>query len=136
MTSFPEDSNVSSKNNPFGEDKRYIPRWEVNNRILYQVNDSEALECLSKDISCTGACLLVNKELSLQEKLRLKIYLEEGASVSVNGRVAWCKRVKHDQYLIGISFDGPTPEAQETILNYAFEIRRKDVVNHWFKGWA
>ena len=37
--------------------------------------------------------------------------------------------------IVGIDFCETSEEVKETILNYAFEVKRQDLVKHWFRGW-
>ena len=65
----------------------------------------------------------------------MKIYLDEKNSVEVSGNVIW-NQIKEDGRYAGIHFDTATTEFQQEILNYAFEVKHDDVVNHWFSGWG
>jgi len=82
-----------SKSKKFnGSDKRYLPRWEVENRVLYRLdNESNPHEGQSKDISCTGACIRTKSKLSPQQKVKLTIYLSEASSIQVEGEIVWNK---------------------------------------------
>ncbi len=118
-----------------GSDNRYLPRWEVQNRILYKFNDeSKVRECQSKDISCAGACLLTPERLPKNKKIKLTIYLNDDKYIEVQGHIAWTK-VQGNEHLVGISFYNTNEKDQELILKYAFEIKKEDVIKHWFKGW-
>ncbi len=126
---------ISAVNVSKGKDKRFLPRWEVNNRISCQFGNShQVYQCVSKDLSCSGACFY-SDVLPASNQVKLKIFLSERQSVDVKGKLAW-KKMENDRHLLGVSFF-ETPEAvQETILKYAFEINRKDIVRHWFNGWG
>jgi len=118
-----------------GRDKRYLPRWEVSNRILYQVQgDGQRKESLSHDLSCAGASILTEESITPNEKLQLTIYLDREVSVRVDGRVCWSVPVAK-KHLIGINFEQTSRKAQDLILKYAFELDRAKLVRHWFKGW-
>ena len=118
------------------DDKRYIPRWEVNNRILLQTEeDNNVRECRSRDISCVGICLSTPQELSVNQKVRLTVYLSEATQIQVIGTILWTKKTT-DGNLVGIIFEDTKPETQDLILDYAFEIKREDLVKHWFRGWG
>jgi len=116
-------------------DKRYIPRWSVKNRIFFQV-DSEAQrhEACTHDISCAGVSLETDQDLLHQQKINLTVYLSERKSIKVDGRILWNKKTPQG-HLIGVLFENIDPESQNLILDYAFEIKREDLVKHWFKGW-
>ena len=126
----------SSKNSN-GSDHRYIPRWKVSNRILYLVsNDKEIHECHSKDLSCAGACIKPQEaeKLSPKQKVKLTIYLSENVSVNVEGEVVW-KKTAGPENLVGILFANTSQKTQELILKHAFEIKKEELIQHWFKGW-
>ena len=118
------------------DDKRYIPRWEVDNRILLQAEDDDNVkECRSRDISCVGICLFTPQEISVNQKVRLTVYLSEATQIQVIGTILWTKKTA-DGNLVGIIFEDTKPETQDLILDYAFEIKREDLVKHWFQGWG
>jgi len=116
-------------------DKRYLPRWEVNNRILYKLESDPSLqECRSMDISCTGACLVTPDPLPAKQKVDLTVYLSETIAVKLQGQIVWQKQLNSGN-LTGVLFTNTSPEVQELILDHAFEIKREDLVKHWFQGW-
>ena len=118
-----------------GSDKRYIPRWVVQNKVLYRKeNNSAYQETASKDINCSGASFYCNDEVSLNQKLKMVMYLSETTAVEVSGTVLWKKNDK-DQNLIGVRFENIPPHVQDTILKYAFEFTKEDLTRHWFQGW-
>ena len=116
-------------------DRRYLPRWEINNRVLYRLDDhgQTYIGCL-KDLSSSGACVHVDQNLPLNQKLNLTIRLSEVRIVNVEGKVVWNDDIKNHHY-IGIHFQNVTDHAQQLILDHAFELNHEEVVNHWFKGW-
>ncbi len=117
------------------DDQRYIPRWQIDNRIFYRLdNDSELQEGRSRDLSCAGICLQTEQELLPEQKMKLKVYLSRNKSVDLQGHILWSRKIPQG-FLAGIAFDDIKPENQDVILDYAFEIKRSDLVNHWFKGW-
>lgn len=131
----PKKSFESSAAKSNGADKRYLPRWEVKNRIYYKLeNEDKFQEGLSKDLSCSGACLLTKKSLPKNQKVKLTICLENEQKVEVNGEVLWNKAFEGDN-LVGIAFYNTSQKAQELILKHAFELKKTDVIKHWFKGW-
>lgn len=118
-----------------GPEKRYLPRWDVNNRVLCRLQDQvDASECRSMDLSCAGACLVTRQPLPKNQKIKLTIYLTEAKPVEVEGHIVW-SRVSGYGNLLGVNFDNTTLEIQETILQYAFEFKKKDLLDHWFEGW-
>ena len=126
-----ENQNNSSR----GADKRYIPRWEVRNKILYsKENASSYQETSSKNINCNGACLYCDEPLIPDQKINLVLYLSESIAVEIKGKILW-KRTEDHQNLIGVRFEEASPQIKEMILQYAFEYKKDDVISHWFKGW-
>lgn len=118
-----------------GSDQRYLPRWHAKNRILYQLDDEfSPREGYTKDLNCAGTCILIDRDLSIDQKLKLTIFLAPHTAITVHGNVIWSKQ--EDQYNeIGINFQDTTDEAQELILQYAFELNKSEVLKHWYKGW-
>jgi len=48
--------------------------------------------------------------------------------------VAWIKHLPQ-QNSAGIFFDELDEETQNMILDHAFNFKKEDVVNYWFKDW-
>lgn len=118
-----------------GTDRRYLPRWEVNNRIQYQLEHGVKVnEAQTKDLSCSGMSLVVSEAIPLNQKLKLKIYLSGNTFVDTDGEIVWCRPTVKGN-VVGIDFRGITENAKEVILNYAFEVKRGDLIKHWFDGW-
>lgn len=118
------------------DEKRYFPRWEVNNRICYRLEPESLLhECRSRDLNCCGACLLTNQSLEPEQKLKLSVYLAEDVCIHLEGKVLWSKPEPDQQYLVGVNFLETSKKIQDLILDHAFEINKKNLVKHWFKGW-
>ncbi len=116
-------------------DERYFPRWEVKNRVLFQLeNDLETIQAQTRDISCAGARLSIQKKLSPHQKLKLVIFLANDTYVSVNGSVVWEKTVKGED-LIGVHFFNTSTHIQDLILKHAFELNKEGMMQHLFKGW-
>ena len=117
------------------DDKRYLPRWTVNNRILYQVNDQPIFrEGHTKDLNCSGACILVDETLQKDQKINLTIYLTQNQFITVNGQVKWIK-LSTGKNLIGVHFHNITENAQEVLLENAFELNKEELHKQWFKDW-
>jgi c-di-GMP-binding flagellar brake protein YcgR len=118
-----------------GFEKRYLPRWKVANRVVYQLeNEDKTYESNSCDISCNGASFVSAQRLPVNGKIKLKIFLSSDNVVSVEGQVVWSKPAEKLN-LSGIMFANTSQKAQELILKYAFEIRKEDMVKYWFQGW-
>lgn len=118
-----------------GSDQRYIPRWVVQNKVLYRKEGNSAYqETASKDINCSGASFYCKDEVSPNQKLKMVMYLSETIAVEVCGTVLWKKDGK-DQNLIGVRFENIPAHVQDMILQYAFEFKKKDLTQHWFQGW-
>ena len=116
-------------------DRRYLPRWEVNNKISYRKdNDILYHDCLSKDINCTGACIRTPEDIPVHQNLKLTICLAENIDpIQVHGRVVWQKG-HGEEHSLGIQFDRVSDKTSELIYRYAFEFRHDDLVKSWFKG--
>jgi len=128
--------NNSESLNPFGSDKRYIPRWDVDNRVIFSYhNGQHQYEARTKDLSCAGACLLTNRIAPEEHQIKLKVFLSEHISFDVTAHVVW-KSLSDGEFSLGVTFDDITPDIQELILTYAFEVKKDDVIKHWFSGWS
>ena len=124
------------ENKPNNTDKRYLPRWDVSNRVLFQIEDNESKhEACTKDINLTGACILSKSNIDPNEKIELTIFLSDKAFVKIKGSVLWAKPQDDETVKAGVHFDLISEESQDLIYQHAFEIERKQIVNNWFKGW-
>jgi len=118
------------------DDRRYFPRWEVNNKVICKLtNQQTEIECSSHDINCAGASIYTDQEVSPDQKVKLVIRLDEDVSVQVTGKVCW-KKVEDNQHLIGIDFEETSRKAQDLILKYAFELDKEKLRKHWFSNWS
>ena len=122
------------KSNPM--DQRYLPRWEVNNRVSLKVNnETKQREALSKDISCSGACIFIDELVKPKQKVVMKIALSKTVFAEVRGTIVWTRN-EQNQILAGVMFENTPKETQELILHYAFELNREALIKHWFSGWS
>jgi hypothetical protein len=120
---------------PQEKERRYLPRWHVNNRVLCRLDNAQVtLECRSRDLSCAGIEIVSREYISPQQKVNLTICLTETKALEVTGRVVWQKPSLSGN-LAGVVFEDNPQEIQDVILKYAFEFKKKDVLNHWYDGW-
>ncbi len=70
----------------------------------------------------------------MNQKVNLTIYLSDDKYVNVNGHVMWEHQVT-DHTNIGIQFHEINEHTRDIIFENAFELKRTEIVNHWFKGW-
>lgn len=116
-------------------DKRYLPRWTVNQRVLYQKESEPTYqECRSRDIHSEGACICPIEELPIDQKLNLTIYLPGDIAIHVQGKVLWVQNYAQ-QKLAGLRFDNVTQKDQDMILQQAFNCNKEAMIKHWFQGW-
>lgn len=118
-------------------DQRYFPRWNVNNRVIYHaetIPDHQLRHGHTKDLSCAGACLYLKEFLSPQQKITLNIHLSPGTNLDLRATVVW-QKAEDMTYLTGVVFHETSDEAQQQILEHAFEYDRSRVLEHWYKGW-
>ena len=126
-----------------GVDKRYMPRWEVTQRILYRL-EKETLyhEGQSKDISCDGLCLYADDDLAVNQKLTLTVYLSNDTAVYLEGKTIWNKTIDPStlkestrKFWIGIQLENTSSRVQELILEHAFNYKKEELLKHWYTGW-
>ena len=127
-----QNSNFKDAN---GSEKRYLPRWTVNHRVIYQKeNDSVSRECRSKNIHCEGACIDALEMLTSNQNLTLTFFLFDDVAVEVQGKVQWILN-NAQQNLIGLQFYNVSQKVQDLILQYAFRVNKEGLIKHWFEGW-
>ena len=123
---------ASQSKNP---EHRYFPRWEIDKRAQYSLQQSVTdKEARAVDLSCSGACIITEDPLLPTQKLKLNIYLNDVTVVNISGRIIW---VKHwsNQNEAGVDFDAIDQKTQDLILDHAFNLKKQDLINYWFKGW-
>lgn len=126
---------TSPQNSQSPSDKRYFPRWHLNNKATYALENENAPHIArTRDLSCSGVCLSVNESILPHQHIRLKINLADESVIRLQGQIVWV-RPKADANELGIVFYNTDDVAQDLILQHAFEFNRKEVVNHWFRGW-
>lgn len=130
MTAEPKVGSVDN-----ADEKRYLPRWAVRNRILFQVDENEDYhETWTKDLSCAGLCAETCLEVKQDQEIKLTIFLSEEVFVTLSGKVAWTAE-KSGKPTIGISFYNTDLHTQDLLLQYAFETKEQRNLQSWFKGW-
>ncbi len=130
----PEDFSPSNGLNK--SDKRYFPRWETRNRVLYRLeSSSQTHEALTKDLSCAGASLSLTDHVRINQRIELTLFLPDQSTLKLEGKVLWVKSDFSNHREAGIIFHNTSEEAQEKILEYAFHIDKKKFVDNFFKGW-
>ena len=124
-----------TKTFPRSNDRRYIPRWETESRILYQFeNSKEFLHGKTVDLNSTGTCLCVGTLPSPERKVNLTIYLTDHTVIECEGNIVWTKQ-QNDKTFLGVRFTNPDAETQEVILEHAFKIDRDRFLEQFFRGW-
>jgi len=118
-----------------GPDLRYFPRWEVKDQVLYQLEgETEAREGKTRDISCAGACIVGDWQIAPHQKIKLTIQLSKNTKIRVNAHILWVK-VQNNQREMGVTFYDTPDDVQDSILQHAFEVDKKKVLDQWYKGW-
>ena len=118
-------------------DQRYFPRWNVNNRVIYRTEsspDQQLRHGHSKDLSCAGACLYLKEFLPPRQKITLNIFLSPETGIDLRATVVW-QKADDVAYLTGVAFYETSDEAQQQILERAFQLERPKILEHWYKGW-
>jgi len=116
-------------------DQRYFPRWEIDKRVVYQAkNIPDEKQSRAIDMSCAGVCILCEEQLLPTQEIRLDIFLSEATIIRMTGHVVWVKNFAN-QNQAGIIFNEIDQASQDTILEHAFNVNKKDLVRYWFKGW-
>ncbi len=121
----------------FEKDLRYLPRWEVDNRILLRrEKEITPHECHSKDINATGVCLRTTEDIKPDTMLNLTIYLAEDIDpIHVYGKVLWKKELE-GQHHLGVRFEQMSDNTGNLIFQYAFEYKKEDLIKRWYHGFA
>jgi len=116
-------------------DRRYLPRWDVTNKVLYrETDDAVYRESTSKDINASGACICVRDSFDIGDKIILTIHMsKKSPPIHAKGRVVW-RVLKDAESLVGIYFEKISEKAKDIIYDYAFEYKKDDLLKLWFEG--
>ena len=124
---------ITSK--PKDPENRYFPRWEIDKRAEYRLQQSNAeKEARAIDLSCSGACIVTPEPLLPTQKVKLNIYLNNATVVTISGKVVWVKHWSNKNEA-GVDFDSVDQRTQDLILEHAFSLNKQDLIKYWFKGW-
>ncbi len=116
-------------------ERRIHPRWIIENTVIFQrESNPNQHEGLSQNLSCSGISMLTTEKLHNGQKIALNISLSDTESIRLTGKVMWIKK-QGDRYRVGIHFVGIVEKEQSRILEFAFDVKHDNVVNHWFKDW-
>jgi len=116
-------------------ERRYLPRWEINNRVLYRKpNEDFYRECHSRDLHSDGVCVECVDPLADGTQVSLTISLSPDVAVNVEGRIRW-KQSLDGKQLVGIKFENITKKVQDLILDCAFNLKKEALTKNWFEGW-
>ena len=120
---------------PENSERRYFPRWSVENKILYRLRGHASYrEGTTKDLSCDGASLLCEEDLKAPCRVNLVLYLDNDIAVEVTGYVIW-NQFTGQRSLVGVRFENTSTKVQDMILQYAFECNKEQLTKYWFEGW-
>lgn len=116
-------------------ERRYLPRWEVNNRVSYQIKGpyEELREGQTRDLNCSGTAIVVGQDPTIYKNIKLTIYLDQAIPIEAQGEIMWIQNFS-GKYLLGIRFIQIDESSQELILDHAFKIDKSKFVDHFFKG--
>ena len=108
-----------------GKDRRKVPRFRMNWPIHYRRVDSpHVYPAKGRDVSQTGAGLLVHERLELGCHVLLEIHLPHSDSpVSITGHVVWTKTLPLNKkqmnpirlFFIGVKFNPMDPKLEECL---------------------
>ena len=117
------------------KDMRYFPRWEVKDHVLYHLDgENESFEGHTKDLSCAGACITGDGNISPHQKIKLVIELAEDVKIKLNAHILWV-RIENNQPQMGVTFYDTPDDVQNLILQHAFELDRDKFLKQLYKGW-
>ncbi len=124
-------------------EKRYLPRWSVRDRVLYQLeNQLEVMEGEIENLTCSGVCIHTKgstrwNDFAAGQNVKISLYLSMTSIIGVNGRVMWVERLNEysKEKRVGISFYNTSANIQDQLLEYALQSDREEIVRQWFHGW-
>lgn len=116
-------------------DQRYFPRWHVERRLVFhQGPQTNSQEAKTIDLSCAGVRFKTDEDIAVGQKIKMTIHFSLESFAELNGKVL---RVDGDGNVkqVGVQFYNTTEEAQETILEHAFEFDREKMSQNFFRDW-
>ncbi len=97
------------------DEKRAYPRLERGLLARVETEDGASLDCLTEDLSLSGARLVVSRRLPENSRLQLSVFLPQAdldqyrrqQPVAISARVRW-QRSEGDRLLCGVEFECPS----------------------------
>jgi c-di-GMP-binding flagellar brake protein YcgR len=105
-------------------DHRYLPRWEVNNRVLYHIEPNhESHHGQTCDLSYAGARISTTTKPDIAQQIDMTVFLAPHSPIKIKGHVLWTRETDAQHSVeMGVRFDNPDPQTQDLILQHAFEM--------------
>ena len=101
------------------QDQRDIPRWRMDNTAFYRTHDTTVINKTEvKNLSLTGVCLYVGKDIGIGQELEVKVYLSDKVSFKAAGDVIWKRMLSDGSLCAGIRFDQIPLETQILIVEH------------------
>ncbi|MCA9400982.1 MAG: PilZ domain-containing protein [Candidatus Omnitrophica bacterium] len=103
-------------------DDRYIPRWKASKKVFCRRNGKTAkISGITDDMSMSGLSIWVDEEIRKNEEIQIALHLGNDCVLETLGKVVWARCVRR-KHFIGVIFTHLTPQLQELLLEYAYEI--------------
>ena len=86
--------------------RRAYLRYPLESSAQIAAGSQEDIPMLLTDISCRGAAGISNSPLEPSERVKLTLranFLLKN-DVKKNARIAWCRKLNHDSWMIGFDF--------------------------------
>lgn len=116
------------------DERRIMPRWQINQKAELTVeNGIKAIPCVVEDISHSGMCISLKRNLFSDVFSNFKLALSADFEFDVNAQVAW-RQEQFERNIYGLSFNRVDKSAKDEIDQYINKNFHGLVVKHWWKG--
>jgi hypothetical protein len=116
------------------DERRSQPRWQINQNAELTVEDGvKPMHCVVEDISPSGMCISMNRNLFNETFADFNLVLDENFEFNVNAHVAW-RDAAYEKNIYGLSFDRIDESVRTRISEYVKNNFPDVLVKQWWKG--
>ncbi|MDD5108541.1 MAG: PilZ domain-containing protein [Candidatus Omnitrophica bacterium] len=116
------------------DERRIEPRWQINQEAELTVeNGVRAIPCVVEDISPTGVCVSLKRNLFDDVFLNFKLALAQDFELDIGAHVAW-RDQSYEKNIYGLSFNRIDDSVKSRIGEYVKKNFPGLLVKQWWKG--
>ncbi|MDO8489172.1 MAG: PilZ domain-containing protein [Candidatus Omnitrophota bacterium] len=116
------------------DERRIEPRWQINQDAELTVeNGVRAISCIVEDISSTGVCVSLKRNLFDDVFSKFKLVLAQDFELNIGAQVAW-RDQSYEKNIYGLSFNRIDDSVKSRIGEYVKKNFPGLLVKQWWRG--